>query len=155
MADASSSFLVIKWRHDDITSDIVKSYLSLANFLILSNRPDYLSIFLLNVYFEGNLDSAPVAGGKRLSPVWIGLNLLQDLFKCYFALETYRDDATTTATVKQANSVTTGGAASIVTHRVTADRRVAVNQISAVQNVTRSRLTASAGISRNQESFAL
>ena len=66
MADASSSFLVIKWRHDDITSDImVKSYLLLASFLILSNRPYHLSIFLLNVYSEGNLDSAPVAGGKR------------------------------------------------------------------------------------------
>ena len=34
MADASSSFLVIKWRHDDITSDIVKSYLSLSLFII-------------------------------------------------------------------------------------------------------------------------
>ena len=65
MTDVSSSFLVIKWRHDDITSDIVKSYLLLASFLILSNRPYHLSIFLLNVYSEGNLDSAPVAGGKR------------------------------------------------------------------------------------------
>ena len=83
------------------------------------------------------------------------LNLVQNLFKCYFALETYRDDATTTATVKQANSVTTGSAASIVTHLVIADRRAAVNHISAVQNKTRSRLTASAGISRNRESFAL
>ena len=90
---------------------------------------------------------------KEAGPVWIGLNLVQNLFKCYFALETYRDDATTTATVKQASSVTTGGAASIVTH--TADLRVAVNHISAVQNLTRSRLTASAGISRNLESFAL
>ena len=71
MADASSFFLVIKWRHYDITSDIVKDYLLLANFLILSNRPDYLSIFLLNVYVEGNLDSAPVAGDKRSRP---GLN---------------------------------------------------------------------------------
>ena len=44
MADASSSFLLIKWRHDDITSDIVKSYLLLASFLILSNRPYPLSI---------------------------------------------------------------------------------------------------------------
>ena len=61
MAGASGSFLVIKWRHDDITSDIVKSYLLLASFLILSNRPYPLSIFLLNVY----LDSVPVAGGKR------------------------------------------------------------------------------------------
>lgn len=65
MTDASSSFLVVKWRHDDITSDIVKSYLLLASFLILLNRPYHLSIFLLNVYSEGNLDSAPVAGGKR------------------------------------------------------------------------------------------
>jgi len=87
-----------------------------------------------------------------------GLNRVKptsEIFKCYFALETYRDDATTTATVKRANSVTTGGAASIITHRVTAALRVAVNHISAVQNVTRNRLTASAGISRNQESFAL
>ena len=61
MADASSSFLVIKWRHDDITSDIVKSYLLLASFFILSNRPYPLSIFLLNVY----LDFVPVVGGKR------------------------------------------------------------------------------------------
>ena len=69
MSDASSSFLVTKWRHDDITSDIVKSYLLLASFLILSNRPYPLSIFLLKCTWILSLwQEAKEPGLNRVKP---------------------------------------------------------------------------------------